>query len=173
MRVCTLAATAALSASLVLTSLTTTATAATADEPGSGGGGVGKVTGRATLNGEQEVPGPGDANGTGRFRFKIKHDRLCYSLSVRRIAPPTAAHIHFGPRGEAGPVAVTLKTPPPGGTVRGCIPARNSQNPMNAAEVLTFWELRGIAQDTYFFYVNVHNTPFPAGAIRGQLVRTR
>lgn len=167
MRIFSLAAAAVLGASAMLTSAVVPAGAADAASLGGGG----KVTGRAHLDGEQEVE-PGDPNGEGRFRFKIKHDRLCYTLGVRRIGRPNAAHIHFGPAGEAGPVAVTLKTPGNNGTVRGCVRARSHQTPQNAAAVLTFWELRGIAQDTYFFYVNVHTARYPDGAIRGQLMRT-
>ena len=124
---------------------------------------------RVALDGEQEVPGPGDPDGSGTFKYSIKHDRLCYKLSVRDIAPPTAAHIHFGPAGEAGPIAVTLKTPPANGSSRGCIRAQRTQTPINAADVLTRWELEGIKLNPFFFYVNVHNAEFPPGAIRGQL----
>lgn len=166
MRVLPLAA-AALGATAMLASL---ATPAVADAQG---GGKHKVTGWAHLDGQQEVPRRGDRNGEGQFWFKIKDHKLCYTLSVERIQTPTAAHIHFGPRGEAGPIAVTLETPERNGTVRDCIRARSWQNPNNAAEVLTFWELEGIKKDTFFFYVNVHNDRFPSGAIRGQLMRNR
>ncbi|MFR9676508.1 CHRD domain-containing protein [Streptomyces sp. TR06-5] len=166
MRILRLAA-AALGATALLTSVVTPATA------DSLGGGKHPVHGWAYLNGDQEVPGPGDRNGSGRFRYTIKHKTLCYSLSVRRIQTPTAAHIHFGPRGQAGPVAVTLDTPPRNGWVRDCIRARSWQNPSNADRVLTFWELKGIKKDPYFFYVNVHNDRYPDGAIRGQLMSRR
>ncbi|THA23713.1 CHRD domain-containing protein [Streptomyces sp. RKND-216] len=166
MRVVSLAAAAALGASVLLT---TVAAPAGADAMG---GGKHKVTGWAHLDGEQEVPGPGDGNGEGRFRYKIENGTFCYKLSVRRVATPTAAHIHFGPRGEAGPIAVTLKTPPRNGAVSDCIRARSWQNPNNAARVLTFWELEGIKKDPFFFYVNVHNDRFPAGAVRGQLMKS-
>ncbi|WP_181767671.1 CHRD domain-containing protein [Streptomyces albidus (ex Kaewkla and Franco 2022)] len=124
---------------------------------------------RVALTGAQEVPGPGDPDGTGTFRYSIKHDRLCYSLSVTDIAAPTAAHIHFGQAGETGPVAVALRTPPVDGTSRGCIRAQRTQTPANASTVLTRWELDGIKRNSFFFYVNVHNAEFTDGAIRGQL----
>ncbi|MCF6522710.1 CHRD domain-containing protein [Streptomyces sp. JJ36] len=170
MRAISLAAAAALAASAVLTSVAGPAVAG-----GDTGGGRhhDTVKGRAFLDGAQEVPEEGDPDGRGRFRYVIKGDLLCYTLRVRRIETPTAAHIHFGPRGEAGPVAVTLRTPRVGVKVSDCIRARHDQNPRNAARVLTFWELQGIKQDAFFFYVNVHNEEFPAGAIRGQLRRTR
>ncbi|MCC3650614.1 CHRD domain-containing protein [Streptomyces sp. S07_1.15] len=168
MRVFSLAAASALGASVLCASLTAPAGAATTGDTHGGGA----VTGRAHLDGAQEVPGPGDPDGRGWFRFKADGDKLCYSLRVRRVETPTAAHIHFGPKGEAGPIAVALKTPPEDGKVRGCIRAQEHQNPANANRVLTFWELQGIKKDTFVFYVNVHNAEFPAGAVRGQLKRT-
>ncbi len=166
MRVFPLAAAATLGASVMLTSL---AAPVAADALGGGGH---KVTGRAHLDGEQEVE-DGDPNGEGRLRYKIKDGKFCYELSVRRVGRPTAAHIHFGPRDMAGPIAVTLETPERNGTVRDCIRARSWQNPSNAARVLTHWELQGIKKDPFFFYVNVHNRNFPDGAIRGQLMANR
>jgi hypothetical protein len=171
MRVTTAAAAVALGAAALLGSAgTATAAAAeaaptaTAADPAGGHG-----SHLVRLDGRQEVPGPGDPDGSGRFNYRIHHDKFCYKLSVRDIAPPNAAHIHFGPRGEAGPIAVTLRTPPENGTVRGCIRAQQTQTPQNAARVLTRWELQGIKQNPFFFYVNVHTPEFPTGAVRGQL----
>ncbi|WP_314175775.1 CHRD domain-containing protein [Streptomyces winkii] len=164
MRVSTAAVTAALGAAALLASTAGTAAATSQADPA---GGHGKHV--VTLNGAQEVPGPGDPDGTGTLLYRVSHGKLCYKLSVSNIAPPTAAHIHFGPRGEAGPVAVTLNTPPENGSSRGCIRAQRTQTAANAASVLTFWELEGIKRNPFFFYTNVHNTQFPSGAIRGQL----
>jgi hypothetical protein len=162
MRVHTAAAAAALGAAALLASTAGSAVAAPADPAG----GHGKHLVR--LDGGQEAPGPGDPDGFGRLQYRITHGKFCYKLSVRNIAPPTAAHIHFGPRGEAGPIAVALKTPPENGSSHGCIRAKRTQTPRNATEVLTVWELQGIKQNPFFFYTNVHNQEFPAGAIRGQ-----
>lgn len=165
MRFSTTAVAAALGATALLASMAGTAGATTVTDSMVGGGGKHRVY----LDGQQEVPGPGDPDGRGRFQYEIKHDKLCYKLSVRNIETPTAAHIHFGPEGEAGPIAVALKTPPADGSSHGCIRAQANQTPENAAEVLTRWELDGIKKSPFFFYVNVHNEEFPAGAIRGQL----
>ncbi|MGH3313775.1 MAG: CHRD domain-containing protein [Streptomyces sp.] len=164
MRVSTAAVAATLGATAMLASLTGSAGATTGADPEANGG-----SGLVRLDGQQEVPTPGDPDGSGRFRYVIKDDKLCYRLSVRDIAPPTAAHIHIGQRGENGPVIVTLRTPPANGSVQDCIRAQQDQTPADATRVLTFWELEGIKQNPFFFYTNVHNDPFPAGAIRGQL----
>jgi CHRD domain len=118
----------------------------------------------ARLTGEKEVPGPADPNGVGSARIRLGERRVCFTLRWRRIAPPTAAHIHVGPAGVAGPVVVPLFAAPGGlppelssvsGCVRGVDPAL----------------IRAIRQHPRQYYVNIHNVPFPDGAIRGQLHR--
>lgn len=113
----------------------------------------------ATMNGANEVPGPGDPHGTGTAIITVDtdHSTVCYQLSVSGLSStPTAAHIHHGAAGEAGPVLVPL-TPPTNGTSSGCV----SVDPGLAS---------GIANYPDGYYANVHTTDFPDGAIRGQLM---
>lgn len=119
-------------------------------------GGHGVATLAAGLNGAREVPGPGDRDGSGLARVSVDPatGEICYSLTVRNIAPATAAHIHAAPRDEAGGVVQPL-TPPSDGTSSGCV--------VNAELAAA------LAADPSAFYVNVHNGEFPAGAVRGQL----
>ena len=111
----------------------------------------------ARLTGEQEVTGPGDPDGRGHAVVKVFRAKVCYTLEVNRIRPATAAHIHEGRRGEAGDVVVTLNTPRDGSS-RGC-------------EEISRALSRDLREHPRKYYVNVHNDPFPAGAIRGQLHR--
>ena len=111
----------------------------------------------ANMTGEQEVPGPGDANGRGDAVIKVFRARVCYTLEVKHIAPATAAHIHVGFRGEAGPIVVPLN-PPTDGSSSACVEIPRALS----------LELR---EHPARYYVNVHNNPFPDGAIRGQLHR--
>ena len=108
-----------------------------------------------------EVPGPGDPNGHGHAVVKVYKARVCYTLSARGIKPATAAHIHKGRKGVAGPIVVptdesSLRLPRP--TSSGCeaIPSALSMK---------------LRQNPSHYYVNVHNKPYPDGAIRGQLHR--
>ncbi len=111
-----------------------------------------------TLTGTQEVPGPGDPDGSGTVEVRVapRDGQICWNLYARGIDPATAAHIHRGAAGIAGPPVVTLTTPDAAGRSEGCAAA----DPVLA---------RQIAMRAFDFYVNVHNAAHPAGAIRGQL----
>ena len=118
----------------------------------------------ANLTGEAEVPDPGDPNGTGgaTITFDAEAGTVCFSLDWARIRSPFMAHIHRGAEGVAGPIRVVLfesEHPLPGTIdgVTGC--ARNVDADL----------INRIIGNPSGFYVNVHNRPFPAGAIRGQL----
>lgn len=111
----------------------------------------------ASLNGAAEVPGPGDPDGRGIAVLRIDlddDDSICFWLLVRRIAPASTAHIHEGGRNVAGP-AVQGVEPPTDGYSSGCV-----DNPVLAEEIL---------DNPSNYYINVHNTPYPLGAVRGQL----
>jgi CHRD domain len=116
----------------------------------------------ASLNGAQEVPGPGDPDGRGSALIRLlpRFEAVCFRLSWRNIANPTAAHIHVGRKGVAGPIVVNLVTSPVTGNAKqGCV----SDVPLAL--------IRQIRANPRRYYVNIHNASFPAGAIRGQLKR--
>ena len=109
------------------------------------------------MTGAAEVPGPGDPDGSGSasLTFNLGQEEICYELSVSDIAPATAAHIHVGSATEAGPVVVPL-APPTSGTSSACATASRDL-------------IKAIMLNPEQYYVNVHNAPYPAGALRGQL----
>lgn len=111
----------------------------------------------AGLSGAQEVPGPGDPDGAGSAEITVVDatDNVCYKLNVTNIMTPTAAHIHRGAAGVAGPPVVTLE-PPVDGERDGCVVA---------GELIA----EEIEANPANFYVNVHNAEYPSGAVRGQL----
>jgi hypothetical protein len=109
------------------------------------------------LSGAAVAPGPGDPDGSGKFALWADDEtqRLCYVLGVANVEDVTAAHIHRGSAGEAGPVAVPLDLPRPLGT-EACV----------AAKVELIDEILAAPES---FYIQVHSAQHPAGAIRAQL----
>jgi hypothetical protein len=126
--------------------------------------GIAFVTLEAELTGANEVPGPGDPDGAGVAQVNLtKSGALCFAIAVDNITlPATAAHIHQGAADVAGPIVVFFTPPQPfgsgvAGASAGCL--------TDVSRSL----LRAIASDPGGFYVNVHTTDFPGGAVRGQL----
>jgi hypothetical protein len=114
------------------------------------------------MDGAQEAPDPGDPDGSGLAAVAVfpASGRLCFAIHVVDITlPADAAHVHRGRAGVAGPVRVTLEPPGANGTSRGCV------------EDLRRTLLRRIKEEPRRFYVNVHTSDFPDGAVRGQLRR--
>jgi hypothetical protein len=111
----------------------------------------------ASLTGEKEVPGPGDPNGRGEADVEVHKAKVCYELEVERIKSATAAHIHRGGPSVAGPIVVELKAPTDGSS-EGCTAISNELS-------------KKLREHPSHYYVNVHNRPYPDGAIRGQLHR--
>jgi hypothetical protein len=116
----------------------------------------------ATLTGAAEVnnsgdPNQGDLDGSGKATLDLMptQERICYTLTVRRIKPATMAHIHEAPAGQNGDIVKELKAPSDGSS-KGCVR-------LSRAKILE------IKKNPSEFYVNVHNKPFPSGALRGQL----
>jgi hypothetical protein len=116
-----------------------------------------RATLEASLTGEKEVPGPGDPNGRGQAEVKVYKAKVCYELEVERIKPATAAHIHRGAPNVAGPIVVELKAPTDGSS-EGC-------------KAISKQLSKKLREHPSHYYVNVHNHPYPDGAIRGQLHR--
>jgi hypothetical protein len=118
------------------------------------------ITFTAAMTGWNELPhGSGDRNGSGSAVFTLKPDnQLCYVLSTRDLRGQiNAAHIHLGNNTKEGPVFVKL-TAPTAGWVRTC-------------QQVTTRVASALNEEPTNFYVNVHTTRFPDGAIRGQLQR--
>jgi CHRD domain len=155
-----------LSAALLLAALAALALAGPASAAKLGGADHGGRLFTTTLSGAEEVDpetgalGAGDPDGSGLATLTVNpgQQEVCYELSVEGISPLPAsgAHIHVGDAGENGPVVVPLAEPDASGVSSGCAPVSRElalaiiQNPEN-------------------YYVNVHTTDFPNGAIRGQL----
>jgi CHRD domain len=102
----------------------------------------------------------GDPDGVGTALITLNHGQaeVCWDLSASNLTlPATASHIHQAPPGVRGPIVLSLSPPDAAGVAVGCA--------------------SGVDQDLILdilvnpgsYYVNVHTTDFPPGAIRGQL----
>ena len=113
---------------------------------------------KTVLTGATEVPGPGDPDGRGEATINVNSvkGQICWELNVRDIETATAAHIHSGAAGVSGPPVLGLSAPVTNDNSTGC---------EDVAPALAD-AIRSSPKD---YYVNVHNAPYPDGALRGQL----
>lgn len=112
----------------------------------------------ATLTGAAEVGG-GDTDGSGSSTVTLTSDtELSYTISVKDITlPAAAAHIHKGAAGANGPVVIGFSVVPD---------AAGMASGTATAEAAIIADIRANPQN---YYVNVHTSDFPNGAVRGQL----
>jgi hypothetical protein len=154
-------------AALVALALAGAASAARLDVADHGG-----RTFSTELTGAAEVPGPGDPDGSGTATITVNpgQEEVCWVIETVRIdLPATGAHIHKGAVDESGGVVVHL-TPPEAVT-----PSDEEEEGLEegfssgCAEVSRDEVVLDILKNPEDYYVNVHTTLFPDGAIRGQL----
>jgi hypothetical protein len=112
---------------------------------------------KTNLTGDVEVP-KGDTSASGTASVKVSDSQVCFNVRWSGIKA-TASHIHLAPKGKAGAIVVPFfksSTPLSATTKSGCT---------EVSATLA----KAIATDPSAYYVNVHDTEFPKGAIRGQL----
>jgi hypothetical protein len=98
-----------------------------------------------------EICGDPDASGIAKILVIPANDMICWQLSWSNVdGDVVAAHIHLAPAGVPGPVVVPLSVRPPSGCTTSAV-------------------ADAIAADPSAYYVNVHSTVYPMGAIRAQL----
>ena len=118
----------------------------------------------AVLSAGEEVP-PCPAAGNSSRGTAVFHvrDRAAGTVEYKLVAnnipgTTTQAHIHIAPRGVAGPIVQPLPFRP--GEENGVIGRGTFTNPALVA---------ALQANPRAYYVNVHSTECPPGAIRGQL----
>jgi hypothetical protein len=109
----------------------------------------------AKLRGANEGA-PASNRGKTEIRLTPSTGRVCWETTIAKIdGKPNASHIHKGRQGVSGNVVVPLGA---GYKRQGCTTASKTL-------------VRAILRNPGAYYVNVHNTKHPAGAMRGQLTR--
>ena len=131
---------------------------------------------KADLSGDAEVP-PADPDGDGRARVVLKPDEglVCFRIRFDDTGTPNRGHIHRGDAGFNGGIVVTffelvgssvVLPPNPRDPRRDVLERRSAlEGCVSAAPDI----IQEIADNPEGFYVNLHNTRFPGGAVRGQL----
>ncbi len=147
--------------------------------PGTGGGsGGGEATGRTislVLNGAR-IPGGGDPNGRGTARFELSPDRasVCFEIRWRGLdGVVTAAHVHRAARGATGPHHIDLVNDEhlvgERNLLAACVQVQDGGHGHGGGGATAAETIEQVIASPKDFYLNVHTTAFPAGAIRGQL----
>lgn len=136
-----------------------------------GGSSIGGLDAEATfrfaLTQSAEIPAPKATTASGTAQIVIYPERIDYELTGNSIIGVTAAHIHSGAVGVAGPIIVTLYNQPASGTINGVF-ASGSLTAANLPAGVTLASLKTLLLSGGA-YVNVHTTLNPSGEIRGQV----
>ncbi len=113
------------------------------------------------MTGNQEVPSAGDPDGTGVGTVTIDNvtNVISWNISYANIVTPSAMHIHTGAAGVSGGVLVNMGVATTGGP--GTLINQTVSTATPVAQILA---------NPAGFYVNIHNSAFPGGAIRSQLL---
>jgi len=109
----------------------------------------------ATLSGANEVGG-GATSGAGLAVVTFNGTQVTYTILVSGFDAPTIAHIHTGAAGTNGSILLDFAPSFVAGTAAGTV---------NTTAAIA----SSILANPAGFYVNVHSTQFPNGAVRGQL----
>ena len=105
-----------------------------------------------SLDGSQNVAG-GDPDGSGMAELIVDafDGYIWWDISVSDIAPVTIDHIHNAPAGSAGPIVV------------------NFDGMLMGEKAIDTGLAQNIVENSEQYYVNLHNSVYPAVAVRGQL----
>ena len=125
----------------------------------------------ATMTGANERPTPNTSTATGTATYVLTGNLLSYVVTVNGLtAPASGAHIHVGASTVAGPIVVpyTVSATQIGVVSTGTIDLTfriASGNSTITGDSLKVLLNNGNA------YTNVHNSSFPGGEIRGQIIK--
>ena len=125
----------------------------------------------ATLTGAAETP-PVTTSASGTSTIIIDGDETSYRVEVQGVNNATAAHIHAGAPGVAGPPVVFLFQTSTPLTVQNGLLATGTfdATDMIPSANISYDSLLSLIRRGNA-YVNVHTTLRPPGEIRGQLAR--
>ena len=124
------------------------------------------LTGQAEID-AGAVSADMDGRGTAEVTVNVGQGRVCWNLTdLANLDTITAAHIHQAPRTAAGPIRISFFHFGQAIDLQDCTTG-TAQFPFDRAR------LTDVIQNPQNYYVNIHTTAFPPGAIRGQLTKNR
>jgi len=125
----------------------------------------------ATMTGANERPTPNTSTATGTATYVLTGNLLSYVVTVNGLtAPASGAHIHVGASTVAGPIVVpyTVSATQSGVVSTGTI---DLTYPIVSGNSTITGDSLKVLLNNGNAYTNVHNSSFPSGEIRGQIVK--
>lgn len=125
----------------------------------------------ATMTGANERPTPNTSTATGTATYVLTGNLLSYVVTVNGLtAPASGAHIHVGASTVAGPIVVpyTVSATQNGVVSTGTI---DLTFPIASGNSTITGDSLKVLLNNGNAYTNVHNSSFPGGEIRGQIIK--
>ena len=125
----------------------------------------------STMTGPNERPTPNTSAATGTATYVLTGNLLTYTVTVSGLtAPASGSHIHIGASTVAGPIIVpyTVSATQNGVVTSGTIDL--TYPIVSGSSSITGDSLKVLLENGNA-YTNVHNSSFPGGEIRGQIVK--
>jgi hypothetical protein len=125
----------------------------------------------AVMTGANERPTPTASTATGTATYVLTGNQLTYTITVNGLtAPASGSHIHVGASTVAGPIVVpfTVSATQTGTVSSGTI---DLTFPIVSGNSSITGDSLKVLLNNGNAYSNVHNSTFPAGEIRGQIIK--
>jgi hypothetical protein len=125
----------------------------------------------ATMTGANERPTANTSTATGTATYVLTGNLLSYVVTVNGLTTPASgAHIHVGASTVAGPVIVpyTVSATQNGVVSSGTI---DLTYPIVSGNSSITGDSLKVLLNNGNAYTNVHNSTFPGGEIRGQIIK--
>ena len=126
---------------------------------------------KAALSGSEVVPTATTmAKGEATFELSKNGKKLSYKVTVSDIENVTAAHIHMGKMGVAGPAIVPIQMKAKKGKFSGTL----AKGTITSKELIGSLKGKTVTDliteiESGNAYLNVHTGKYPDGEIRGQI----
>ena len=134
----------------------------------------GRVPLRAHLAGANEVPAADDdGSGIATVFIAVEQGEVCFNVGFNKITTGNRAHIHAAPAGVNGSIVVAFFDLQTAASQRDprLDELEKTESLDDCVTGLSSTLLADIVANPENYYVNVHNSRFPGGAVRAQLER--